>query len=77
MQVATVPDVQYACVHPAPRTCRPCHATSDCESALSSKPMTCVGFEGTYWCVSTCTGDDCPSGTTCQDVAVGRASQKM
>ena len=77
VQVATVPDVQYACVHPAPRACRPCSAASDCESAVSPAKMDCVDLAGLDWCVVPCDTVACPAGTTCQEVASGRASRKV
>ena len=59
VQVATVPDVQYSCVHPAPRTCRPCRTDSDCGTGLSTKTMFCDVADGLHWCVAACEKDDC------------------
>ncbi|MBM4394496.1 MAG: thrombospondin type 3 repeat-containing protein [Deltaproteobacteria bacterium] len=69
VQVATYPDVVYACVHQAPRTCRPCDEASDCESAFAPVRMDCVSLGGMGWCVRECAQEGaCPNGFDCKDV---------
>lgn len=64
VQVAAYPDVTYACVHPAPRVCKPCKEVKDCEYKFSNAIMDCVNLGGGYWCLERCEGDyKCGVGT--------------
>ena len=72
MTVASVPDVVYACVHLAPRVCRPCRDVADCKAAFSAVPMRCADLGGHSFCVRDCSGSgSCEDGFDCR--AVGSA----
>jgi hypothetical protein len=72
-QVASDPDVVWACVHPAPAVCMPCQTSADCKTKFTSVPMECVPIGGSFWCLRGCADAECPPDSTCSDVAVGRA----
>ena len=66
VQVATYPDVVYACVHKAPRNCRPCSDAKDCVAAFAPVPMQCVALGREYFCLMGCdSGKKCPKGYEC------------
>ena len=67
LQVATYPDVVFACVHPAPRECRPCRTDEDCAVQFAGTPMVCAGLGGYYGCLRRCEAG-CASGQECLPV---------
>jgi hypothetical protein len=67
--VASVPDVVYACVHLAPRVCRPCKGAADCKAAYTETPMICADLGGHSFCVKDCSAPGgCDKGFECRVV---------
>jgi len=70
VQVATKPDVVFACIHPAPHVCRPCRGEQDCKAAFVSTPMACVEMDQKFFCVQRCEGSQgCAPDATCSEAA--------
>jgi len=67
VQVATYPDVVFACVHPAPKDCRPCQRDQDCAVQFAGTPMVCAELGGYYSCLRRYEAG-CGTGQQCQGV---------
>lgn len=73
VKVSSVPDVVYACVHPAPRVCRPCKEDKECASEFMDTVMICANIQNYFYCLKGCKQDqECGEGMTCKEVGETR-----
>lgn len=66
-QVASAPDVIFACIYTLPNLCKPCVKDEDCNAKFVNTTMKCGEIQGFFFCLKSCKeAKDCPSGYTCQ-----------
>jgi hypothetical protein len=69
------PDLVYLCIPQHMHLCRPCLDHSACRSSLANEGDKCVDFgPAGYFCGSECSGDECPAGYSCKEVALADGS---
>jgi len=68
-QVATYPDLMFACVWSAPHWCRPCVLDDDCEAAFAPEKLLCAYLGTVSYCLKPCGRDgSCPEGSFCKQI---------
>ena len=70
------PDIAFACVSPYSHLCRPCHSTSDCDSAMGEADA-CISYDaGGNFCGANCSEEQpCPVGYSCSNVQSTEGSE--